>query len=207
MPPRLPSHLFGCLALAASLGLAPSALSQGPVIGGFTPQSGPPGTLVKIVGSDLAGPTRVLFGGMDAASFWVVTDQHIKAYVPEDAESGPIIVVAQAGIALSREAFIVVRQPAASVRRAPSLSPARPNPSRGPVAWTLDLPRRARVRFGLFDLQGRAVRELVHGVLPAGSYERTWDRRDRLGHAVPPGIYVARLEVDDLRLTRRAVVR
>lgn len=59
-------------------------------ISGFTPASGPPGTIVTITGTGFTGSTAVKFGSFDAASFTVVDDNTIQATVPANAISGSI---------------------------------------------------------------------------------------------------------------------
>jgi hypothetical protein len=79
--------------------------------------------------------------------------------------------------------------------------PPHPNPSRGLVAFGLGLPREARVRMVVFDLQGRVVGESDEGVLPAGQYRLSWN-----GRGVAAGVCVARLEVDGQSVATRRLV-
>jgi hypothetical protein len=62
------------------------------LITGFTPTSGPEGTVVTLTGSGFTGATEVVFGLQSAASFSVVNDTEITATVPAGADSGPIAV-------------------------------------------------------------------------------------------------------------------
>jgi hypothetical protein len=83
-----------------------------------------------------------------------------------------------------------------------SLSPAFPDPSAGSVHLVLALPRSARVRWAIYDIQGRSVWSETRD-LEAGPTTLTW-----LGHAVagresPSGVYVASVELDGRRLIRR----
>jgi hypothetical protein len=84
------------------------------------------------------------------------------------------------------------------------LGPATPNPARAGTRFRLALPAEARIRFGLFDLQGRAVGDLATGTLAAGWHDLVW--RPTPDHA-GAGVLFARLEVDGrLVATRRVVV-
>jgi hypothetical protein len=77
-----------------------------------------------------------------------------------------------------------------------------PSPGPGPVRLTYSLPWAARVRLAIYDLAGRELAKLVEGERPAGRHTATWDARDR-GEAVPPGIYLIRLETPAGRRVQR----
>lgn len=49
-------------------------------------------------------------------------------------------------------------------------------------------------RLVIFDVNGREVRTLVDGFVPAGPYAATWDGLDGQGDPAPQGVYYARLE-------------
>ncbi len=90
--------------------------------------------------------------------------------------------------------------------RAFAFARPEPNPSRGLAVLRFSLPAASRVALELFDEQGRRVRALLAGELPAGEHSRVWDGRDDAGSATAPGIYFARLsahgETKVQRLTR-----
>jgi hypothetical protein len=67
-----------------------------PVINNFVPTQGAPGTRVQINGTNFFGATMVLFNGT-SASFNVTNNGVIGATVPNNAQTGPITVVAPAG--------------------------------------------------------------------------------------------------------------
>jgi hypothetical protein len=60
-------------------------------------------------------------------------------------------------------------------------------------------------RIELFDTQGRRVRRLLTGPLPAGFTRVRWDGRDDGCTALAPGLYFARLSSARLRATARLV--
>jgi hypothetical protein len=91
---------------------APSASSNAvtpepsPEIKGFSPASGPVGTVVTIHGTNLAGATKVTFNGK-AATITSDTATAIKAKVPAKATTGVIQVVTPGGKAKSATGFTV----------------------------------------------------------------------------------------------------
>jgi hypothetical protein len=74
-----------------------------------------------------------------------------------------------------------------------ALLPTHPNPVAGVTAFSFSLERSGAARLALYDVQGRLVRTLVEGIRPAGWQIVSWDGLDRLGAAVPPGVYFYRL--------------
>ena len=57
-----------------------------------------------------------------------------------------------------------------------------------------DVPEPRPMRLAIFDAEGRCVRILVRGSLPAGRYQRAWDGKDEDGRVVASGIYFLRLD-------------
>jgi hypothetical protein len=58
---------------------------------------------------------------------------------------------------------------------------------------SFDLPYREAIRVAIYDVSGRRVRGLLQEVMPAGTSQALWDRRDDGGRLVASGIYIARL--------------
>jgi hypothetical protein len=81
----------------------------------------------------------------------------------------------------------------------------RPNPSGGATTFALTLSRDVPVRLGVYDLNGRCVRVLAAERLAPGTHTLSWNGRDAAGRGCPTGIYFARLEAGDERMTRRVV--
>lgn len=78
----------------------------------FDPESGPPGTMVDIIGTNLRGATSVTFGGVPAESFSIRSNTLIKAAVPQEAVTGPIAVTTSFwGTGTSPTDFTVVPPP------------------------------------------------------------------------------------------------
>ncbi len=112
--------------------------------------------------------------------------------------------VASYGIA--RWTSAAITEPATSGAHA-RLEPAAPNPFRASTEIAFALPRAARTRIALFDLAGRRVRDVLDAPLRAGAHHVAWDGRDARGFAVPPGVYLARLDVAGEPARVRHIVR
>src|SRR5436190_1732921 len=80
--------------------------SSAPTITGFTPSSGPVGTVVTISGANFTGTTQVKFNGL-AASFTAVNDSTVTATVPSSAASGVLSVTNGIGTTNSAGSFTV----------------------------------------------------------------------------------------------------
>ena len=108
-----------------SSGGAPPVNPAPPLISGFSPSTGTPGTSVTISGSNLTGASSVMFNGT-AASFIVTSSSSINATVPSGATGGPIVVTTAAGSAQSANTFTVtVRSPDFSLSVSPGSQTVR----------------------------------------------------------------------------------
>lgn len=85
---------------------SPTNFTVLPRIASFTPTSGPVGTAVTIMGTNLADVTAVTFNGISGA-FTVVSSTQINATVPSGATTGPIRVTSPEGTATSFSSFAV----------------------------------------------------------------------------------------------------
>jgi len=77
---------------------------------------------------------------------------------------------------------------------------------RGSCTMRLALPRAAHASLALYDQQGRHVRTLLAGALPAGEHPFAWDGRDEGGRPVASALYFVRLETGGRAISRRLVV-
>jgi hypothetical protein len=80
-----------------------------------------------------------------------------------------------------------------------NLAAARPNPSRGAFALSVELPRATRARLAVYDMAGRRVATLHDGTLGPGQIPFAWTPRA----ADADGLYWAVLEADGARFARR----
>jgi immune inhibitor A len=85
-----------------------------------------------------------------------------------------------------------------------ALEPARPSPMRGTGRIGFVLPREARARLSVLDLQGREVAVLADGVFPAGRHTAMWDGSTERGLA-PAGLYFVRLSAEGRVFSQRLV--
>jgi len=91
--------------------------------------------------------------------------------------------------------------PGPSVASGLWLGEAFPNPAPGETQIGFGIPHSAHVSLAIYDHQGRRVRELVNGNLPAGEHRVLWDGRDTAGRRVPNALYFYRLLVEGKKLT------
>ncbi len=82
-------------------------VKQAPLISGFSPLKGPPGTPVEISGMDFLDVTAVSFGTVPTDSFTIKSDSILVTHVPPQAEMNPIYITNPLGKTASEEDFIV----------------------------------------------------------------------------------------------------
>jgi choice-of-anchor B domain-containing protein len=81
-----------------------------------------------------------------------------------------------------------------------------PSPTRGAASIELSLARSTEVRADLFDVQGKMVRAVYQGILPAGAQALRWDGKLGDGTAAAAGVYWFRIRADGLTRDSRLVV-
>jgi hypothetical protein len=193
------------LALLLALATASASHTQSPHITSFTPDSGPPGTLVKVIGERLDTVTEAYVGGIPVTDLRPVSDLHLKLVVPEGARTGPIGLVDRQGLRTYTLRAFEVSLVGAST---PPLYLAypRPTPAAGSVTIGFSLSSTGPARLRIFDIAGKAIRTLADQRFAAGPVELRWDGRDDRSRAVGSGLYVARLEVEGRSLVRHIVL-
>ncbi|MGH7681043.1 MAG: T9SS type A sorting domain-containing protein [Candidatus Eiseniibacteriota bacterium] len=87
----------------------------------------------------------------------------------------------------------------------PTLS-AGPNPSSGPVQFTLRGRHGAHATARVFDVSGRLVRAWSMTIAGSGKTEWAWDGRLPTGGTPAGGLYFLVVEIGSERLTRRVVI-
>ena len=86
-----------------------------PVVGGFAPASGHPGTVVTVTGSGFGRVIAVTFGGVRASTFTPLSDTQLTAVVPFGAATGPVGVLTAGGTGTSTDSFVVPGRVSASL--------------------------------------------------------------------------------------------
>ena len=104
-------------------------------------------------------------------------------------------------------------RPLALAMFAAALLAASPGPARaltppdaGALAVEFSVPAAMAVDLAVFDLMGRRVASLSHGVTPAGERSVRWDGRDASGQLAPVGVYLLRLEAGGASRALRFVI-
>ena len=83
---------------------------------------------------------------------------------------------------------------------------ARPNPLNPQTTLSFLLAESRHVELGIFDAQGRLVRNLTSETMPRGRHDVTWDGRDEAGREVASGAYIAVLKSPAARLSQKLLV-
>jgi hypothetical protein len=84
---------------------------------------------------------------------------------------------------------------------------AHPNPTNGRVDVEFVLPSpEQRATVAVYDLGGRLVRTLAHGILGAGEHRLTWDGRGADGARARAGLFFLRLETSRGSVSRKLLV-
>ncbi len=78
---------------------------------------------------------------------------------------------------------------------------SRPNPFHRTTRIDFALPTEAQVTVSIYDVAGRLVRMLHHGVMRPGRHATIWDGKDDRGNLVGSGRYFATIRTPDSRST------
>jgi hypothetical protein len=98
---------------------------------------------------------------------------------------------------------LAVREPAPPPRI--QLSEPAPQPSRGAVRFTLEVPRATPLDVVIYDATGRRVRTLANGARAAGRHSLAWNGEDDRGRAVAPGVFFVRASAGGAIATRHVI--
>jgi tetratricopeptide (TPR) repeat protein len=105
------------------------------------------------------------------------------------------------------DSFSIVKSVAAGIGPATApgvrLAPAFPNPFGGDLRLSYALDRAGPVRLSICDPAGRRVAVVEEGWREAGPHEARWDGLSAQGVAMPSGVYLAVLEAQGKRVSRK----
>jgi hypothetical protein len=106
----------------------------------------------------------------------------------------------------SSNASMAVRKPEGEAQVRPQETFLRVS-NAGPRTIHIDygLHQAANVTLTVYDVAGRAVREVFEGQRPSGLHRQSWSGQDAQGRTVARGVYILRLEADDRVFTQRIV--
>lgn len=100
------------------------------------------------------------------------------------------------------------QEPAGAPAWVTRIAGVSPNPARQSCTIAFTLAREGAVRLDIFDLAGRRLRTLEHGVLAAGVHRSRWDGLGADGRPAAAGLYFAALSSGEGRfISRFAVTR
>jgi hypothetical protein len=155
------------------------------------------GIFLRTTGGDYTG----LYGATDSAGFFCIDPVPAGLYDIE-------VRVDNYMVAYTRNVEVTEAPTSVDIDLTNSrflFAPPRPNPGKDHVAFHVTLGEPVPLKLRIFDVRGRLVREWGGHVNSAGDRVIEWDFRDRSGRPVPPGLYFARVDAGDIRLTRTVV--
>jgi len=151
-----------------------------------------------------AGPFEAIDTVSNTGSYnWLVTQPATNnAYIKIVARDANV----NSGTDISDASFSILAHTAGvegGMPHAFDLAPVYPNPATGPARIAYDVPRQARVRVSIVDVQGREVAVLDESMRSPGRHVAIWDGRTRSGGRASAGVYFARFEAAGQRFSRR----
>ena len=87
-----------------------------------------------------------------------------------------------------------------------ALRPCFPNPFNPSTTIEFALGKSGPAKLGIYNLDGKLVRELVSANLEVGSHQYVWNGNDSNGGPVASGVYLYRLVTQDETLTKRMML-
>jgi hypothetical protein len=96
--------------------------------------------------------------------------------------------------------------PAANLPKTVRLLPNVPNPFNPKTVLSYEMAQPGYAELTIFDARGRRVVTLLDGNLPTGAGTVEWDGRDAMGRALPSGSYLATLETNEGRTSRKLML-
>jgi calcineurin-like phosphoesterase family protein/purple acid phosphatase-like protein/flagellar hook capping protein FlgD len=181
---------------------------DGPYLKSTTVPSPHSGTVYAVVG----GSSMLETGPLNHPAMAISLAQTGSLVLDVDGNRLDARYLSQTGVVL--DSFTVVKDATVGVAGewarvgGVRLGPGVPNPFAQELRLGYSLERAGRVRLTLHDVGGRCVATAEEGWRVAGTHVARWDGRDVAGRPLPTGIYLAVLESDGVRVSRKvALVR
>jgi hypothetical protein len=175
---------------------------------------------IEVDASGIDGPAALQlndlgFGSDEAAGDGIHTSEPIVTGVGRGSYFLPLFARGGDGLSLYGQLEVTVKTggggdkddsvPAEVGDRSVSVH-VHPNPFNPVTEISLNLPAPETVRLAIYDVQGRKVRDLPGGPLPAGTHRVRWDGRDDLGHAAASGLYFLKVTAGAESAMRRLLL-
>ena len=87
-----------------------------------------------------------------------------------------------------------------------SLEQNYPNPFNPSTTITFSVPASGQVTVAIYNIIGQEIVRLVDNVVPAGTYQVSWDGKDAFGRAMTSGVYLYRITADHYTATRKMLM-
>ena len=81
-----------------------------------------------------------------------------------------------------------------------------PNPFNATTQISFGLPEASSVTLEVFDINGRIVKSIHNGLLPAGTHILEWDGTNQQGSTAASGVYLYRLETGNTVATKKMIL-
>ena len=81
-----------------------------------------------------------------------------------------------------------------------------PNPFNGQIAIELAVRKKQKLQVGIYDLQGKKVKDIARGLVPAGNYRFKWFARNAQNQQVSSGVYLLKVTGEGAQLTRKLLL-
>ena len=86
------------------------------------------------------------------------------------------------------------------------LLPNYPNPFNPYTTIRYYLPKQVKIKLVIFNLLGEEVKTMVDDIQPAGENSVLWDGRNNSGKTVNSGIYIYRLQTENVMLSHKMIL-
>lgn len=180
------SVIFSASASSADVAGLPAGLAEDMIALNFIPGG---------VGSGEVKTICIDTGLIDGMSGWGLSETNLMSTKTNGSLCYPIVVLNPTGTDDDSQLPVTY-----------SLGQNYPNPFNPTTTIQFSIGRRGHVSVTVYNIVGQVVRVLIDGEYEAGTHEIVWDGRDRDGRASASGIYLYRLESEELTKTKKMIL-